>query len=144
MSLQGGVGAVVCPRKALMAPAECCAKRNVEPHTLTTIEPALRFEGTSLRDLSQRKFVRSPTQFGGEPKFKFSFSKHRAGLSFGGQLFSFTRGLALGYRLCLRNVEVAPGDNLDEKEGNHRKHRRCRIVLFGKADKPPEAHGNDE
>jgi hypothetical protein len=31
--LSGDVGAVVCPRKALMAPAECCAKRSVE-HTL--------------------------------------------------------------------------------------------------------------
>jgi len=36
MSPQGDVGAVVWPHKALMAPAECCAKRSVEPHPLKT------------------------------------------------------------------------------------------------------------
>jgi hypothetical protein len=69
MSPQGDVGSVVFPRKALMTPAECCAKRNVEPHPLTTIKPALRFKGMSLRDFFQRKFVRSPLQFGGDPFF---------------------------------------------------------------------------
>ena len=44
----GDVGAVVCPRKALKAPTECCAKRSVEPHPLTTIDSALRLKETSL------------------------------------------------------------------------------------------------
>jgi len=44
----------------------------------------------------------------------------------------------------LRNVGITPGDNLDEKEGNHRKYGRCRIVLFGKAGKTPETHWNDD
>ena len=53
---EGTVGAVVCPRKALMAPTECYAKRSVEPHPLTTIDPALRFKGTSLRNTQQRSW----------------------------------------------------------------------------------------
>ncbi len=50
------MGAVVCPRKALKAPTECCAKRSVEPHPLTTIDLALRFKGTSLRNTQQRSW----------------------------------------------------------------------------------------
>ena len=44
----GGVGAVVCPRKALRA------QRGAHP--LTTIEPALHFKGPSLRNTKQRSW----------------------------------------------------------------------------------------